>query len=302
MSPFAITAFVSMSAKRAIFSRMSCDSVVARAADDDVRMDTDATQLVHRVLRRLRLQLSGRLDERHERDVNVDDVLRPLFAPKLADRLEERQRLDVADGAADLRDDDVGVRGLRDAADPVLDLVRDVRDDLDGRAEVLALALLADDRVPDRPGRVVCVAGEVLVDEPLVVADVEIGLGAVLGDEHLAVLVRAHRPRIDVDVRVELLDLDLQAARLQQRAERGGGDALPERRDDAAGDEHVLRPPTVLLRHGQTRPARSIADRIGARSIQPPSDDTLAEDVDAGESRDGRNAPTPRVRHHGLQA
>ncbi len=27
MSPFAITAFVSMSAKRAIFSRMSCDSV-----------------------------------------------------------------------------------------------------------------------------------------------------------------------------------------------------------------------------------------------------------------------------------
>ena len=37
---------------------------VARAADDDVRVDTDAAQLVDRVLRRLRLQLAGRVDER----------------------------------------------------------------------------------------------------------------------------------------------------------------------------------------------------------------------------------------------
>ena len=44
------------------------------------------------------------------------------------------------------------------------------------------------------------------VGEALVVAQVEVGLRAVLGDEHLAVLERAHRARIDVDVRVELLD------------------------------------------------------------------------------------------------
>jgi len=73
------------------------------------------------------------------------------------------------------------------------------------------------------------------------VADVEIGLGAVLGDEHLAVLERAHRPRIDVDVRVELLALHLQSASLQQAAERGRGDPLAERRHDAAGHEHEFR-------------------------------------------------------------
>ena len=72
-------------------------------------------------------------------------------------------------------------------------------------------------------------------------ADVEIGLGAVLGHEDLAVLERAHRPRIDVDVRVELLDLNFQPARFQQTAERGGGDSLAEGRNDAAGDEDVLR-------------------------------------------------------------
>ena len=70
-----------------------------RAADEHVGMDTDAPQLVDRMLRRLRLQLAGRVDERHERDVEVDDVLGADLAAELADRLEERLRLDVADRA-----------------------------------------------------------------------------------------------------------------------------------------------------------------------------------------------------------
>ena len=155
-----------------------------------------------------------------------------------------------------------------DPPDALLDLVRDVRDHLHGRAEVLALPLLADDRVPDRARGVVGVSREVLVDEPLVVADVEIGLGAVLGDEDLAVLERAHRARVDVQVRVELLHLDAQAARLQEPAERGGGDPLPERRDHAAGDEDVLR---RALSHGRL-PSRSSSRSPGVRSIRRPID------------------------------
>ena len=55
--------------------------------------------------------------------------------------------------------------------------------------------------------------------EALVVAEVEVGLGAVVGDEDLAVLERAHRARVDVDVRVELQERDLEAAVLEQRAD-----------------------------------------------------------------------------------
>ena len=85
---------------------------LGRAADEDVGVDTDAAQLVDGVLRRLRLQLAGGVDVRHERDVQVDDVLGADLAPELADRLEERLRLDVADRAADLGDHDVGVGRL----------------------------------------------------------------------------------------------------------------------------------------------------------------------------------------------
>src|SRR5262249_11698063 len=54
-------------------------------------------------------------------------------------------------------------------------------------------------------------------------------------------LERAHRARVDVDVGVELLHLHLEAARLQQPSQRCSRDPLAERRDDAAGDEDVLR-------------------------------------------------------------
>jgi hypothetical protein len=36
------------------------------------------------------------------------------------------------------------------------------------------------------------------------VAEVEVSLGAVVGDENLAVLVGRHRARIDVEIRIEL--------------------------------------------------------------------------------------------------
>jgi hypothetical protein len=72
------------------------------------------------------------------------------------------------------------------------------------------------------------------------VADVEVGLGAVLGHEHLAVLEGAHRPRVDVQVRVELLRADREAAGLQQATERRRDDPLAERGDHATRDEHVL--------------------------------------------------------------
>ncbi len=79
------------------------------AAEQDVGLDSDRPQLLDRVLGGLRLQLGRRLHVRHEGQMHVDDVLAPDVLPELADGLQEREPLDVADGAADLDDDDVGV-------------------------------------------------------------------------------------------------------------------------------------------------------------------------------------------------
>ncbi len=49
-------------------------------------------------------------DEGQQRQVDVDGVTARQFIAELADRLEERQALDVADRAADLAQDEIVVR------------------------------------------------------------------------------------------------------------------------------------------------------------------------------------------------
>ena len=85
--------------------------------------------------------------------------------------------------------------------------------------------------------KLLCAAGG-RAHEALVVAEVEVGFGAVVGDEHLAVLERAHGARIHVDVRIELDHGDLEPAGFEDGAERGGGNALSKRGNDATGDEY----------------------------------------------------------------
>ena len=190
----------------------------ARAAEQQVGRDADAAQLLHRVLGRLGLELAGGLDIGHQREVDEHHAVAALLVGELADRFVEGQALDVAHGAADLDQHEVGAVAL--AHDRVLDRVGDVGDHLHGAAQVVAAPLLRDHRLVDLArGDAVGAPGR-HAGEALVVAEVEVGLGAVVGDVDLAVLERAHGARIDVEVGVELAQPHPIAARLQERAER----------------------------------------------------------------------------------
>ena len=57
--------------------------------------------------------------------------------------------------------------------------------------------------------------------EALVMSEVEIRLRSVVSDEDLAVLIGAHRARIDVEVGVELPESDRIATSLKESAEGG---------------------------------------------------------------------------------
>ena len=146
-------------------------------------------------------------------------VLASHVVGELANGFEEREPFDVTDRATDLRDDDIDVVLVADSGDARLDLVGDVWDDLHGVTEVVATTLLLDHREIHRAGRDVRRPLQVLADEPFVVAQIEIGLATVVGDEHLAVLERIHGPRVDVDVRVQFLDDHVESSGFQQSPE-----------------------------------------------------------------------------------
>ena len=69
------------------------------------------------------------------------DVAARQVVAELPDRLEERQALDVADGAADLDQDEI--IAVVAVEDEVFDRVGDMRDHLHRRAEEVAAPLLA---------------------------------------------------------------------------------------------------------------------------------------------------------------
>jgi hypothetical protein len=168
------------------------------------------------------------------------DVLRLHLEGELAHGLQEGEALDVARRAADLGDEHVHV--LAAGVDALLDLVGDVRDHLHGLAEIHPAPLLLDDALVDLARAQAVQAGKFPAREALVVAQVEVRLGAVLQHIHLAVLVRAHRPRVDVQVGVEFLDADGQAPELKQRAERRRREPLAKRGNHSAGHEDVFHP------------------------------------------------------------
>ena len=180
------------------------------------------------MLRGLGFVLIRAVQKRHERHVDEQAVLSPDLEGDLSDRLDKWLRLDVADRAPDLCDDDIRARLFADTVDKALDFVRDVRDHLHGRSHIRAFSFLVENVPVDPSRREVGEAVQILVDEALVVTEVEIRLRAVLRHENFAVLIRAHRAGIDIAVGIQLLRGHLEPSRLEKPAERSRRNALAE--------------------------------------------------------------------------
>src|SRR5260370_37217223 len=101
----------------------------------------------------------------------------------------------MADGAGDF--DDAEVVSFGRQPNTVLDLVGDMRDHLHGHAEIIAAPLLLDHRVVDLAGGAVVPPAHRGADKALIMAEIEVGLRAVVGYEDLAMLQRRHRARMD---------------------------------------------------------------------------------------------------------
>src|SRR2546421_7480710 len=212
---------------------------VLAPGDDHVGLDPRRSEFSDALLRRLRLLLADGPHDGHEGRVHEQDILLPDLLTELADGFEEGHAFDVSDRPTDLDEDDVGVFLLPDLAEQRLDLVCDVRDDLHGLSEVVAAALLLNDRPVDLPRRDVVVPGQIHIEEPLVIPEIQVDLRPVIEDEYLPVLVRVHRPRVHVQVGIDLDRTDLQSLRLQEDAAGRGAAALPKTRQTATRDEDM---------------------------------------------------------------
>ena len=208
------------------------------AQDDDIGAYAHALQLLDRVLGGLGFVFVRAGDVGHQHHMDEAAVLPSLLQTHLTDGLKEGLALNIAGGAADLGNDHVRLGGGGQIVDVALDLVGDVGDDLHRLPQISALTLLVQHVPVYLAGGQVGVFVQVFVDEALVMTQIQIGLGAVIGHEHLAVLQRAHGARVHVHIGVQLLAGHLQAAALQKPTQRCSGNAFAQTGDHAAGHKN----------------------------------------------------------------
>ena len=155
------------------FFALFIGNTAVSAAQQHVGLDADLAQLLGRVLGRLGLELAGCGDPGHVAQVHKGGVVGAHAQTHLTHRLEKRQGLDVAYGAADFNNRHVDCFGrviAGTALDEVLDLVGDVRNHLNSFAKVVAAALFFEHAFVDLAGGEVVGLAHARFNETLVVA------------------------------------------------------------------------------------------------------------------------------------
>ena len=113
--------------------------------------------------------------------------------------------------------------------------------DLYGLAQIVAAAFLFQHCRIDPTGTDRIGVARRHTGKPFVMAQIQIGLGAVIRDKDLPVFKRAHRARIDIEIGVKFAQTHRKTAGLQQGTKGGRGQALAKRRDHTTGDKNKAR-------------------------------------------------------------
>ena len=196
--------------------------VLFGAQYEHVGLDASSLHLLHGVLGGFGLEFVSSPQIGHVGEMHAHGTIAQLPF-QLADGFQKRRRLDVADGAPDLRNHKVNVVVTQH---PALDFVGDVRHHLDGLAQIVSAALFVDDGLVDSTGGHGVGTGGADAREPFVMTQVQVGFHPIDSHVAFAVFVGVQRAGVDVDVGIEFLDGDGISPRLQQFSDAGRDDAF----------------------------------------------------------------------------
>ena len=103
-----------------------------------------------------------------------------------------------------------------------------MRHDLDGSAKIISTAFLGNDGVINSARRIVIVLGQRQRRVAFIVTEIQVRFGAVIGHIDFAMLIGIHRPGIDINIRIQLQEGDLQPSTFHEVADRGRGQSLSQ--------------------------------------------------------------------------
>ena len=109
--------------------------------------------------------------------MNVEAMTPADVLAHLAQGLQEWQRFDIANGAADFNQHDLSAGSFGDKANAVFDLVGDVWDDLDSAPKIVTTALLGDHIGVNLSGRHIADTVQADINKTFVMSQIKVCLG-----------------------------------------------------------------------------------------------------------------------------
>ena len=154
----------------------------------------------------------------------------------MTDCLHKRRTLDVTNRTTDLSNHKIERISL--SQHPPFDFICDMGNYLYRLAEIVTMTFPVDDGLVDASRGDAVISGGVNTSKAFVMSQVKVGFHTVNGHIALTMFIGVQRPRIDVDIRVKLLNSDFIAPCLEQFANTGRDDAFSKRRDHTACNEN----------------------------------------------------------------
>ena len=158
--------------------------------------------------------------------MNVNGIVGADFPTDLPDGFQKGLGFNITGRTANLGNDDISIGFGADFVDEFFYFIGDMGNILHRRAQILTASFLVNDIGEDLAGRQVGILIKIFIDEALIMAQVQIGFSAVFGYKDFAVLVGAHRAGVNIDIRIQFLGSNFQAAGLQKAADGCSGNAL----------------------------------------------------------------------------
>ena len=165
------------------------------------------------------LQFAGGREVRHVSKVYAHGIA-AQFPLQLMDAFDVGERLDVAHRTANLGNHEVILVFRAHQLHVAFDFIGDMRNYLYGLAQVVATALLVNDSFIYASAGDVVGLGSFDAEKTLVVTEVKVCHVSINRHVALAMLMGVQCTRVNVDVRVELLDGYVVATCLQQLSDR----------------------------------------------------------------------------------
>ena len=158
----------------------------------------------------------------------------------MTDGLDIGQGFDVSNGSTNFGDDNIVGIVLTQGENPSFDFVGDVRNDLDGFAQVIPPSFVVDHRAVNATGGDVVGLRCANTQKALVMPQIQVRFGPVFCNITLTMLVGVERSGIYVNVGIQFLDGHPESPGLEQFGEGCGQDALAQRRGYTARNEYIF--------------------------------------------------------------